>query len=102
MMESKKSPKADIEEKRVVFFEIGLILALAMLLFVFEWKSSEEIDVLQTIAREQIEEEIIPITQQMSKPLPPPPPPPLPKLTDIIDIVEDDIDIYKELKLLDT
>ena len=85
-MEIKKSPKADLEGKKGIFFEIGLTLALAVLLFAFEWKSSTaEVNAFQTVAEAEIEEEIIPITQQMMKP--PPPPPPAPKLTDLIDIV---------------
>ena len=99
-MEVKKSQKADLEGKKGVFFEIGLTLALAILLFAFEWKSSsEEVSQFQTVAEEQIEEEIIPITQQMLKP--PPPPPPAPKLTDLIDIVEDDTQIDEELEIQD-
>lgn len=100
IMEIKKSPKADLEGKKSIFFEIGLTLALALLLFAFEWKSStEEVGQFQTVAEEQIEEEIIPITQQMLKP--PPPPPPAPKLTDLIDIVEDDTQIDEELEIQD-
>lgn len=99
-MEIKKSPKADLEGKKGVFFEIGLTLALAVLLFAFEWKSStEQVTPFQTPAEEQIEDEIIPITQQMLKP--PPPPPPAPKLTDLIDIVEDDTNIDEDLEILD-
>lgn len=99
-MEVKKSQKADLEGKKGVFFEVGLTLALAILLFAFEWKSSsEEVSQFQTVAEEQIEEEIIPITQQMLKP--PPPPPPAPKLTDLIDIVEDDTQIDEELEIQD-
>ncbi len=99
-MEVKKSQKADLEDKKGVFFEVGLTLALAILLFAFEWKSSsEEVSQFQTVAEEQIEEEIIPITQQMLKP--PPPPPPAPRLTDLIDIVEDDNQIDEELEIQD-
>lgn len=99
-MEVKKSQKADLEGKKGVFFEVGLTLALAILLFAFEWRSSsEEVSQFQTVAEEQIEEEIIPITQQMLKP--PPPPPPAPKLTDLIDIVEDDNQIDEELEIQD-
>ena len=99
-MEIKKSPKADLEGKKGVFFEIGLTLALAVQLFAFEWKSStEQVTPFQTPAEEQIEDEIIPITQQMLKP--PPPPPPAPKLTDLIDIVEDDTNIDDDLEILD-
>ena len=40
-MEAKKSPKADLEGKKVIFTEIGLIIALAVVLFAFEWKTYE-------------------------------------------------------------
>lgn len=99
-MEIKKSPKVDLEGKKGIFFEVGLALALAILLFAFEWKSSTaEVNQFQTVAEEQIEEEIIPITQQMLKP--PPPPPPAPKLTDLIDVVEDDTMVDEDLEIQD-
>ena len=99
-MEIKKSPKADLEGKKGVFFEIGLTLALAVLLFAFEWKSSAgEVSTFQTVPEEQVEEEIIPITQQMLKP--PPPPPPAPKLTDLMEIVDDASTIDEDLEILD-
>ena len=66
--------------------------------FAFEWKSStEEISQFQTVAEEQIEDEIIPITQQMVKP--PPPPPAAPKLSDLLNIVEDESSIDEELEI---
>ncbi len=99
-MEIKKSPKADLEGKKGLFFEIGLALALAVLLFAFEWKSSAgEVSTFQTVPEEQVEEEIIPITQQMLKP--PPPPPPAPKLTDLMEIVDDASTIDEDLEILD-
>lgn len=99
-MEIKKSPKADLEGKKGLFFEIGLALALAVLLFAFEWKSSaREVSTFQTVPEEQVEEEIIPITQQMLKP--PPPPPPAPKLTDLMEIVDDASTIDEDLEILD-
>lgn len=99
-MEIKKAPKADLEEKKSLFFEIGLVLALAVLLFAFEWKSSTgEVSTFQTVPEEQVEEEIIPITQQMLKP--PPPPPPAPKLTDLMEITDDASSIDEDLEILD-
>lgn len=99
-MEIKKSPKADLESKKGIFFEVGLVLALAILLFAFEWRSStEEVSQFQTVAEEQIEDEIIPITQQMLKP--PPPPPAAPKLSDLLNIVETEADITEELEIED-
>ena len=99
-MEIKKSPKADLEGKKGIFFEIGLVLALGALLSAFSFKmetKKEEVFVMPP--EEPVEEEIIPITQSMMKP--PPPPPPAPKLTDLIEIVEDDIEIEDELEIED-
>ena len=100
-MERKKSPKADLENKKGIFFEIGLALALGILLFAFEWTSSTaEVDQFEMVADEEVEEEIIPITQQLLKPPPPPPPPP-PVLSELFEIVEDDVDIDEELEIID-
>ena len=40
-MEIKKSPKANLEDKKFLFTEIGLIVALLAVLWAFEWKSTE-------------------------------------------------------------
>ena len=99
-MEVKKSPKADLEKRKGIFFEIGLVAALAILFLAFEWKVSTNVEEeFMTVAEPTMEEEVIPITQQMLKP--PPPPPPAPKLTDLIDIVEDDTDIEEQLEIED-
>ena len=99
-MEVKKSPKADLEGRKGLFFEIGLLLAVGILLYAFEWKTESSVmqeQEVEGIAAE--EEEAIPITQHLTPP--PPPPPPAPKLTDIIDIVENDQDIDEDLELED-
>ena len=99
-MEVKKSPTADLENKKTLFLEVGFVLALAVLLFAFEWKSeTKETGDFQTTALEQVEEEIIPITQQNITP--PPPPPPAPQLTDLIDIVENSESIDEDLEITD-
>ncbi|HPE86232.1 MAG: energy transducer TonB [Bacteroidia bacterium] len=93
-MEAKKSPKANLEDKRTIFIEIGLIIALAVVLLAFEWKKYD-IEVAQLGAREAIEqvEEIIINTKQEVKPPPPKPPP----TTTVLNIVEDDVEIEDEL-----
>lgn len=99
-MELKKSPKANLENKKTIFLEVGFVLALAILLFAFEWKAeTKEAGDFQTAVQDQVEEEIIPITQQQSTP--PPPPPPAPKLTDLIDIVDDSQSIDEDLEITD-
>jgi len=76
-MEPKKNEKADLENKKGVFFLIGLSLVLAIVLVAFEWKTYEKgPNSLGQLEMEEIEEEMIPITQQKPPPPPPPPPPP--------------------------
>ena len=92
-MEIKKSPKANLENKKFLFMEIGLVIALLMVLGAFEWSTSEGTD-LASLGDETavvIEEEQVPITQEEQ--LPPPEVPKEPVMSDIIDIVDDDIKV---------
>lgn len=98
-MESKKNPKADLENKKGMFFLIGLVVVLATVLIAFEWKTYEDgPSSLGQLKVDDIEEEIIPITQQNQPPPPPPPPPP----QEILEIVEDDVEIEDELEIQDS
>ncbi len=95
-MEAKKTPKADLESKRTLFVQIGLIVALAAMLVAFEWKTY---DIKQTDlggrTAEKVEEDLIEITNQ-NKPPPPPAPPPT---TTLINIVDDDIEVETDLNI---
>lgn len=95
-MEIKKTPKADLENKKILFREIGLILALAVVLLAFEWKTyDKQISTLGDNTAAVIEEEMIPITNET-----PPPPaeaPNIPTVSDVIEIVDDDMKIENEL-----
>ncbi|MCD4665875.1 MAG: energy transducer TonB [Bacteroidales bacterium] len=96
MKDTKKSPKADLESKKILFTEIGLIIALAIILLAFEWKSYEKTEMdLMTRAVDDTPEEMIEITQHEK----PPPPPKPPQQTTIIEIVEDDIEIEDEIEI---
>jgi protein TonB len=96
-MELKKSPEANLENKRIVLIGIGLLFSLALVLVAFEWKTFEnEIKNLGDIDLSAIEEEIIPPSIQT-----PPPPPPPPAPTTVIEIVEDDKEIEEELIVQD-
>ncbi len=97
-MEPKKNPEISLENKKGLFFQIGLIITLVIVLVAFEWKSYEKVDYnLGQLNLEDLEEEIIPITKQEVKPPPPPPPPP-----EVIEIVEDEVEIEDELEIEDT
>ncbi len=93
-MESKKSPKADLEGKKIIFTQLGLIIALAAILLAFEWKSYDKtVEGFGERVVEDIPEEIIPITEQKVKPPPPPPP----KKVVVINVVEDDVEVEEDL-----
>ena len=89
-METKKTPKASLENKRVIFLEIGLIFSLVAVIGAFSYSTSiRKAPVLQADAGDIPEMEIIPIIQET----PPEPPklPVLPVFSDVLDVVEDDI-----------
>ena len=99
-MELKKSTKADLEGRRGIFFQIGLVVVLAIILFAFEWSSKSNMaNTLGELADMDLEEEIIPITREQE--VKPPPPPPPPKVTEVLNIVEDDVEIEDELIIED-
>ena len=97
-MEPKKNPEVDLERKKGLFLQIGLIIALLVVLGAFEYKTYEKIAYnLGALNLDDLEEEIIPITKQEVKPPPPPPPPP-----EVIEIVEDEVEIENEIEIEDT
>ena len=99
-MEVKKTPKASLENKRALFIEIGLIVALAVVYIAFNW-TSKDVQVSTLEAENQVvqEEEIIPITQET--PPPPPEAPKIPVLSDQIDIVDDEIEVDNDFLSLE-
>lgn len=100
-MEVKKTPKADLESKKTVFLQIGLVVALSLVLVAFEWTSTDvNVDFSLQDEDIEVEEEIIPITRQEE--VKPPPPPPPPAVADILNIVEDDVELDEELEIMDT
>ena len=89
-MEEKKSPKANLENKKLMFIQIGLIISLALAWVVFEIKSYDKrelVDIGRTV--EVVEEEMVEITKQEQKPQPVE----VPKQTTQIQVVEDDVEV---------
>ncbi|WP_075317631.1 energy transducer TonB [Bacteroides togonis] len=93
-MEVKKSPKADLENKKSTWLLIGYVIVLAFMFVSFEWtKRDVKIDMSQVVADLVFEEEIeIPITEQPEMATPPPPPE-APAIVETLTIVDDDMDI---------
>ena len=76
-MEIKKTPKANLENRRLIFTEIGLVVALLLVLGAFSMGSKEKkIADLQEVEQQVEIEDMVPITQET-----PPPPPDQPKTT---------------------
>ena len=99
-MEKKKNPHVNLEKKKGMYFQIGLVVTLIAVIIAFEWKSYDKIDYnLGQLDMGDLEEEIIPITKEEEKPPPPPPPPPP---IDEEDIVEDEEEIENEFEMEDT
>ena len=95
-MEVKKSQKANLENKRLLFTEIGLVLALLVVYGALNWNQREVKTASLAKEAEVVEiEDMVPITQET------PPPPPeqvkIPVLSDQIDIVEDDIKVDDDM-----
>ena len=71
-MEVKKSDKANLEKAKGMFLQLGLVIALGIVIVAFEWKSydkeAEEIQITQVV--QEVEEMVI----QTKAEEPPPPP----------------------------
>lgn len=95
-MEVKKTEKASLENKRLLFVEIGFIAALLFVWGAFSYSTKEKkVAVLEDTNVEVEVEEMVPITQET------PPPPPetakIPVLSDQIDIVDDEITVDDDM-----
>ena len=95
-MEIKKSEKANLENKKLLFTEIGLIVSLLIVFIAFEWTSKEtNTSILEDNTEILVEEEII--STNMETPPPPPAAPKIPVLSDQIDIVDDEIELEDDM-----
>ena len=91
-MEIKKTPKADLENRRTLFTEIGLVVALLVVWGAFSYSTKEKAVASLGEDTPVVEvEDMVPITEET--PPPPPEAPKIPVLSDQIDIVEDDIKV---------
>jgi len=89
-METKKTPKANLENKRLLFLEIGLTVALLLIFLSFEWKTHDKMISLEGIRDgKNIIDDIVPIT------IPDLPQPQVipPMITEEFYIVDDNVDV---------
>lgn len=94
-MNIKKNPKYDLEKYKGLFLEIGLVIALGLMLMAFEWKQYDkadaEIEQMQVI---DIPEEMVEITRQEEPEAPKPEP-----QTTLLQIVDDNVEVQDDLDI---
>jgi protein TonB len=96
-MEIKKSEKADLENKKPIFIQIGLVLALSIMLFGFEYKSyDKEVESEQTVTQGEVIEEVVMQTKQEAKPEPPPP---AQAQTTLLNIVDNNVQVTNDIEI---
>ena len=89
-MEKKKSKNVDLEKRTPFFIQIGLIVALSIVLVAFEWTKGEGNDNNMEMVQEiQFEDEMMQITRREEPK--PEPKPEQPKVAEVLDIVDDDV-----------
>ena len=88
-MQLKKSPKASLEDKKLTYVLMGLVLVLSICYVAFEWTEKEVTKYEVTDTEFFFEEEID--IQQTTQETPPPPPPPAVQEVEILNVVDDDV-----------
>ena len=91
-MELKKANKVNLEKRKGMFLEIGLVVALSIILVAFEWTKGEgKGDNTDVVSEIQFEDEMMQITRREEPK--PEPKPETPKVAEVLDIVDDDVEI---------
>ncbi len=90
-MQLKKSPNASLEDKKLTYVLIGLVLVLSICYVAFEWTEKEVTKYEVTDTDFFFEEEID--IQQTTQETPPPPPPPAVQEVEVLNVVEDDVEV---------
>ena len=99
-MEIKKTEKASLENKRLIFAELGLIAALLVVFAGFESSTrAKEVALLQGNTVIDDEDDIMAIP--LDTPPPAPEAPALPMLSDELQIVDDDVTVDLDFQSLD-
>ena len=88
-METKKTPKANLESKRPTWLLVGYVTVLAFMFVAFEWTRDIRVDTSGRITENVFEQDMeIPLTRQPE--LTPPPPPQVTPINDVLTIIDND------------
>ena len=91
-MEEKKSPKANLENKKLMFMQIGMIISLLIAWLAFEHKNYDKREIDESLLNREIVEdlEMTEITTQEEQK---PQPVETPQQTTQLEIVDDDVEV---------
>ena len=91
-MEEKKSPKANLDNKKLMFMQIGMVISLLIAWLAFEHKNYDKREIDESLLNREIVEdlEMTEITKQDEQK---PQPVELPKQTTQLEIVQDDVEV---------
>ena len=90
-MQIKKNPRADVGRNSSLYFAIGLALMVFLAYGAINYKVYDKSDLdLGKVSLDALDEDEVPVTEQVIPPPPPPPPPPAPE---VIEIVEDEEEV---------
>ena len=100
-MEPKKTPKADLNNRRVLYLELGLILALLMVIGAF-WYTPKEHRIKQVdLNYGPVEEQVAEITRQDQKQPEPPKKTEMKVIADMLSIVKNDTKVATDVQFAD-
>lgn len=100
-MELKKSPKADLENKKKYFLQIGAIVALAAVIGMFSWSQKERVIEVTQQEVVAVETEMMEVTVQEDKRPPAPMKTQAVAISEILNVVKNDAKIEQTVNLLD-
>lgn len=89
-MQLKKSKKASLEDKKVVYVLMGFVFVLSLCYVALEW-TEKEVTKYEVADMEFTFEEEVEIQQTTQETTPPPPPPPVQEV-EVLNVVEDDVE----------
>ncbi len=96
-MEIKKSPKADLQNKRGLLLEIGLVISLALVIIAFSYTPKEHRIEKVDLNYGPVEEQITEITRQDQKPPEAPKKVEVKVIADMLQVVTNDTKITTEV-----
>jgi protein TonB len=95
-MKPKKNPAKDLQRNSSLYFAIGLTIVLFISWQAIEWKTYEKLGFgYEALDVDEVDDEEVPITEQLKAP--PPPPPPAPPAPQVLEVVEDEEEVEETI-----